>query len=368
MAGTPLATLVVEVDARTDGLQRKMGGATQAIQKFDTKARKMSRSVRGSSQSVIALGQGIQDLPFGLRGVTNNVEFLAQNLTQMSGQMDATTGKALGMKGALAAMGSSMMGPAGLLVAFSAVTAATQIWGDDLVDLISSSDDATISITNLKDAASKLIKVDLSGFSEFILPADVDRLQEVIDLLESAPETMEAAFVQPAKALLDAGVAFKTFRSDFASSDFDTILEQQADAAGVAADKVQDYVDELKALLVVQRALRQHAGQQGLGGPKRPGPEIRPFEDRAGTAFRELRGDLNKFSIEPPRPGPQITTAFTTLEEDLLDLSAGMERFGHGALIPIHDDFKRLSELSGGLMIDAFVPRRAASRSTLLKA
>ena len=71
----------------------------------------------GATASVLELGRVVSDAPYGIRGVANNLQQLASNFAFMAKQ-------AGGAGAALKAMGSALMGPLGILVAFQAVIAA----------------------------------------------------------------------------------------------------------------------------------------------------------------------------------------------------------------------------------------------------
>lgn len=85
---------------------------------------KLGRSIAGASAasggataSVLEFGRVISDAPYGIRGVANNLQQLASNFAFMAKQ-------AGGAGAALKAMGTALMGPLGILVAFQAVIAA----------------------------------------------------------------------------------------------------------------------------------------------------------------------------------------------------------------------------------------------------
>lgn len=71
----------------------------------------------GATASVLEVGRVVSDLPYGIRGVANNLQQLASNFAFMAKQ-------AGGAGAALKAIGSALMGPLGILVAFQAVIAA----------------------------------------------------------------------------------------------------------------------------------------------------------------------------------------------------------------------------------------------------
>jgi hypothetical protein len=95
----------IEIGVRVDVDQ-----ATKSIQNFS----KQSRT------SLNSLSLVLQDLPFGFIGIQNNLPGVIQSF----GQLTKESG---GLKGAMSAIGSSLVGPAGLFLAFSAVTAAVTV-------------------------------------------------------------------------------------------------------------------------------------------------------------------------------------------------------------------------------------------------
>ena len=71
----------------------------------------------GATASVLELGRVVSDMPYGIRGIANNLQQLASNFAFMAK-------KAGGAGAALKGIGSALMGPLGILVAFQAVIAA----------------------------------------------------------------------------------------------------------------------------------------------------------------------------------------------------------------------------------------------------
>ena len=77
----------------------------------------LPNTTKKSTIALNDLSRVVQDLPFGFIGIQNNIPALVQSfggLTQAEG----------GLRAGLAGLGKSLIGPAGLLFAFSAVTSA----------------------------------------------------------------------------------------------------------------------------------------------------------------------------------------------------------------------------------------------------
>lgn len=91
--------------------------ATNDFNKLSKAMSGASAASGGATASVLELGRVVSDAPYGIRGVANNLQQLASNFAFMAKQ-------AGGAGAALKAIGSALIGPLGILVAFQAVIAA----------------------------------------------------------------------------------------------------------------------------------------------------------------------------------------------------------------------------------------------------
>lgn len=120
-----MADLVVEIGANTKALTSELKSAEVNLNKFASDASKTSAvlggsMVRNSNQAAFALqnlGRVAQDAPFGFIGIQNNLNPLLESF----GQLRKETGSNIG---AIKALGSSLIGPAGLGLALSLVSSA----------------------------------------------------------------------------------------------------------------------------------------------------------------------------------------------------------------------------------------------------
>jgi hypothetical protein len=97
----------------TRTLNSLQGDLSNTAQGFD----KTTDSSKKTRTALTSLSLVAQDLPFGFIAIQNNLP----NLISAFGQLDTKTN---GIKGVLKDLGSQLVGPAGLFLAFSAVTAA----------------------------------------------------------------------------------------------------------------------------------------------------------------------------------------------------------------------------------------------------
>lgn len=95
--------------------------ANEAVRTGGILGGSFTKGAQSANIAVMELSRGIQDAPYGSMGYINNLQQfqqLFQGLVQQTGSF----------KGALKALGSSLIGPAGIGVAFSVVTAAITVY------------------------------------------------------------------------------------------------------------------------------------------------------------------------------------------------------------------------------------------------
>jgi hypothetical protein len=108
-----LPKLNAQLSELTTGLQRLKTVGVPAAEAFG----KVEDSAKGARIALTNVSQIAQDLPFGFIGIQNNIPGLVQSFGKLAGESG-------GAVAALKAMGSALIGPAGIFLAFSVVTAA----------------------------------------------------------------------------------------------------------------------------------------------------------------------------------------------------------------------------------------------------
>ena len=133
--------LRIQIGAETDKLEQGLRKAEGSLNKFEKAANKggqgLNKFGKGAANAVPAtqeFSRVIQDAPFGIQGVANNIT----QLTTQFGNLSAKTG---GTSAALKAMLGTLSGPAGILLIISAVTSAMVAFGDKLKFATSLTDD-----------------------------------------------------------------------------------------------------------------------------------------------------------------------------------------------------------------------------------
>lgn len=124
-----MARIVVELQGKDSGLTSTLQKANTVSAQLGATTQKTSAILGGSlvkssgnaNAAILELSRGIQDAPFGSIGYINNL----QQFQSIFGQLVKETGSA---GSAFKALGSTLIGPAGLSVAFSIITAGIQIY------------------------------------------------------------------------------------------------------------------------------------------------------------------------------------------------------------------------------------------------
>jgi hypothetical protein len=170
-------TVNVEITASVAGLKSGLSQAEKGLKGFETSATKMTDKTNKMAGAVkvnavpamTSFSQVIQDAPYGIRGVANNI-------TQLTSQLGYLSKNAGGTKAALKSMLTTLTGPAGILLAVSVITSLLVSYGDELANIGSASGKAA---EKQKDLAESL------GFVSDTLSAQVKALDSQIKLLEA---------------------------------------------------------------------------------------------------------------------------------------------------------------------------------------
>ena len=136
--------LEVEIGAEIKELQKKLADAQKNLSSFDKKAasnmgkfskstkiatkdlKKFDKGAANGSSAMLAFSRTVQDAPFGMMGISNNIT----NLTEQFGALKTRTGSA---GGALKAMLRDLSGFGGITLAISLATSAWLMFGDKIM-------------------------------------------------------------------------------------------------------------------------------------------------------------------------------------------------------------------------------------------
>ena len=138
-----MAELSVEISAKIDKLQKELAKAKAEFKALEGSAaktnsklgksssssakgvNKLTKSTANGASAMTAFSRTVQDAPFGIMGVSNNIT----NLTEQFGYLKNKTGSA---KGALGAMIKDLKGFGGITLLISLATSALLVFGDKI--------------------------------------------------------------------------------------------------------------------------------------------------------------------------------------------------------------------------------------------
>lgn len=141
--------LIIRIGADSKDLQNEIDRARKKLAQFETSSEGVGKAVKGNATPALQeFSRVIQDAPYGIQGVANNI----QQLTAQFGNLLKSTG---GTKAALKAMVGSLVGPAGVLLAVSVVTSLLVTYGDKLTGNKKATDDSKKAQDELTAALRK---------------------------------------------------------------------------------------------------------------------------------------------------------------------------------------------------------------------
>lgn len=134
-------------------------GGNEAAAQFNKTAAGLTNVSKASGQAntaLLNLGRVVQDAPFGFIGIANNIDPLLNSFTQLKSQSGST-------KDALKALGSSLLGGAGLGLAVSVATSLLVVFGDQI---FASSKKASKAAEDLKKFREEIDAINKSAAAE----------------------------------------------------------------------------------------------------------------------------------------------------------------------------------------------------------
>lgn len=147
-------------------IQRLKGSTDQASKSLD----KQKTSTVNAGGAVISFGRIIQDAPFGIIGVANNITMLSEQFVSLKAQAGSTGA-------ALTAMKSAMVGPLGLTLAISAITTGLQFWALQ-------SQKTKKAVDSLGDSVKRIVEFK-NPFENFTLKFDTNNIDKALAKVDS---------------------------------------------------------------------------------------------------------------------------------------------------------------------------------------
>lgn len=250
-------------------------GAISGLNQLETKTAKAFGAVQRSSgaaqQTVLNFGRVIQDAPYAviagnIGAIANNIDPLVESFTRAR-QQGGTFG------GTLKEIGKSLIGPAGIGLAISAVTSALILWGGRSKQAKSETDDFAKSLQNAKaQAVSTGLQlqqfVETAKNSTLPLEQRNEALRKANEILGKYGETLTLTNIATAKATelvkkYTEGLTAQALANQFADRAA-SLLIKQADAQSKVT-KAQDEYNKAQQAFINRPALSARDQELGRG-------------------------------------------------------------------------------------------------------
>jgi hypothetical protein len=138
--------LEIDITVKADGAAQQINAVSKSLVGLNT-------STKGANIALTNFGRVIQDAPFGILGIANNIDPLISSFQNLKKETGSTGG-------ALKALVSGLTGPAGIAIAVSAITSAFIAFGPEIASFLGLSQDAgdaaKAAAKNFNDAATSV--------------------------------------------------------------------------------------------------------------------------------------------------------------------------------------------------------------------
>jgi len=283
-----------------------------------------NQSAKVNNQAAFVLNnfnRVIQDLPFGLRGVANNLDPLIESFNKLRTS-------SLSTRGALAALSASFGGGAALAAGVSIATTVLMTYGDELLKLVGISQQAEENNNKLKDSISGV-------YGE--VAKEATQVTTLISVLNSETETRDKKLVAIKKLQEIQPDIFKNLK-----------LEGEA---VVGLDKsYKNYLERLRTVIAVKilqaqldAKLEQLLRKQGI--------TLTGNEKLFADATKALQDSF----INDKRLGPEAGRVFAFYDKQRKASQAATDQL----VKDVEEIGKKITELSVGVDIDLPDPKDA---------
>tara|TARA_R100000951_G_scaffold80330_1_gene68167 strand:+ start:3004 stop:5298 length:2295 start_codon:yes stop_codon:yes gene_type:complete len=159
--------------------------ASQSIREHQQSLNQNSAATGLASTSAMEFGRVISDAPYGIRGMANNVSQLTSLLFQGAGQISATTGKVVGLNGAIKGMFSALAGPLGIMIAIQAVIAAVDLFAGSTKKATKEVESLNNSLENQIEVMSRASESFTSGSGNLLTSILGDSWEDDLKILNN---------------------------------------------------------------------------------------------------------------------------------------------------------------------------------------
>lgn len=331
--------LEIGIEANVQGAVKGVDAVTASLNKVQPAAAKagaglqvVGRGAANATPALINFGRVIQDAPFGLIGVANNIDPLISSFTALKASTGSTGA-------AFKALLGSLAGPAGIGIAVSAVTSALIAFGPALFGASKEAKKLDEAIGGAaKNAADELVK--LQSYASFA--TDVTKSY---DERKKAVDALQKEYPQYLKNISDEAILTGQ-ATEAINASIDAILRKATlsllkdEIATVVAESAKQILEIEKGKIATEQAFR--AEQQRKEGLKTQTDEFNKnaaAQLASGRASGDIAKGLDKiglsadraFANRPEEKLKQIRADLQQMIQPLIDASVNFEDLGNAA-------------------------------------
>lgn len=263
-----LLRLRFEGDQAEAGLKKVEGQLNKLGVSFTNATKPIKNSAGIAGAAVTELGRTISDLPFGISAVTNNI-------SQLGNMFSLLVGSTGSFRNALKSIGSTLMGPVGVLVAFQAVVAAIEFFSQKQ----KKAKEATIEMSEATKRQVRGLK-DLQAAFEDINTSEEQRAEALSASAELSKELKEGYKSQ----VLSAEEILKVAEAEVKARELTTELKRKDKENEDAIKKLQEEREKIEE--------REEARQERIDKLKRKGLSEEQISQELAQSNERKRNNL----------------------------------------------------------------------------
>jgi hypothetical protein len=176
-------TLKITITADNKQAVQNIQETVTATSQLGTAFKKMPNASGQATMALSNLSRVAQDAPYGFMGIANNINPLLESFQRLQSSSGSTGA-------ALKAMGSALIGPAGIGLAVGVVSSLIVSFGDEIINFVSQTSSADVALSKFNTTMSK-------GVGE--AQAEIDKLvilNEIVDDTTRSTTERERALEQ----------------------------------------------------------------------------------------------------------------------------------------------------------------------------
>lgn len=251
--GKKLAKIIPGLKSQIDALASSAERTTQANNKLASSEERLSKTTAQANFALINTGRVIQDIPFGMYAIANNIEPLVTSFAYLS---KATKDSG----GAFSALIGSLKGTGGLILLASLASVAMTVFGDRIFKTGGQADESKKKIDDLSKSLKGIENIKLDAFAEN--QGDITKANALIDILNNTNKS----YAERKRALEKLKEINKDYFGDLTveSASYQT-LKQRVDELSkslISQAVIKGYQDEITTLTKLQNEYQRKYDSQ----------------------------------------------------------------------------------------------------------